>query len=189
MRCRRFVNKPPRIKCDKQEFASTKRTRFFHPGAGLYGARFAIEDQSYYEPVRNCCDQAFYTDAAYALHVSGHIPVSRTTWLTNYLLDSLHLLTVLCSRMLLCRTSQCFTTTQGIGEYFNWCGLTQFCSRFTVPSTLTKYFVVLRTAPSRSGEKLANGENLCEKIHLTVSFCKRRQCYPESVVSYHNHSR
>ncbi|KAA0198586.1 hypothetical protein FBUS_01715 [Fasciolopsis buskii] len=60
----------------QKEFASTKRTRFFHPGAGLYGARFAIEDQSYYEPVRNCCDQAFYTDAAYALHVSGHIPCS-----------------------------------------------------------------------------------------------------------------
>ncbi|THD19643.1 hypothetical protein D915_009505 [Fasciola hepatica] len=58
----------------QKEFASKKQPRFRYRRAGLYGTGFAIEDKSYYEPLRHCCDQAFYTEEAYAAHVSGHVP-------------------------------------------------------------------------------------------------------------------
>ncbi|VDP93749.1 unnamed protein product [Echinostoma caproni] len=56
----------------QKNFSCKKR---FRRCGGLFGAGFAIEDRSYYEPKHLCCDQAFYTDAAYSTHLSEHVPV------------------------------------------------------------------------------------------------------------------
>ncbi|KAF5396719.1 hypothetical protein PHET_10343 [Paragonimus heterotremus] len=40
---------------------------------GLYGVGFDIEDRDYYEPLKYCCDEAFYTEQEYTTHLESHV--------------------------------------------------------------------------------------------------------------------
>ncbi|KAF6772981.1 hypothetical protein AHF37_07268 [Paragonimus kellicotti] len=40
---------------------------------GLYGIGFDIEDRDYYEPLKYCCDEAFYTEQEYTTHLESHV--------------------------------------------------------------------------------------------------------------------
>lgn len=39
---------------------------------GLFGVTFDVEDRTYYEPYKHCCDQAFYTQFEYDRHIENH---------------------------------------------------------------------------------------------------------------------
>ncbi|KER21221.1 hypothetical protein X801_06740 [Opisthorchis viverrini] len=51
------------------------RRRLHRRREGLYGVTFDIEDRDYYEPIKYCCDEAFYTEPEYNEHVANHQPV------------------------------------------------------------------------------------------------------------------
>ncbi|GAA49080.1 nuclear fragile X mental retardation-interacting protein 1 [Clonorchis sinensis] len=50
------------------------RKRLHRRREGLYGVTFDIEDRDYYEPIKYCCDEAFYTEPEYNEHVANHQP-------------------------------------------------------------------------------------------------------------------
>ncbi|TGZ37095.1 hypothetical protein CRM22_011363 [Opisthorchis felineus] len=50
------------------------RRRLHRRREGLYGVTFDIEDRDYYEPIKYCCDEAFYTEPEYNEHVANHQP-------------------------------------------------------------------------------------------------------------------
>lgn len=53
-----------------------KGRRVWRHRGSLHGVRFHGEDQQYYQPIRHCCDEPFYTEKAYTSHVQQHVEVS-----------------------------------------------------------------------------------------------------------------